>query len=425
MQVKTKYKQTEIGLIPEDWDCVALGELGTWTGGGTPSMQNRMFWDNGTIPWVSSGDIKSSRIVDAPMKITESAVKSSSTKVVPASSILVVMRSGILRRYLPVATNTIRVAINQDIKALLVNSTAISDYLLQVLVWSGPRVLSRCLKSGTTVESVEYPWMKAYEVPVPPLPEQRAIATALSDVDALINSLDRLIAKKRDMKQATMQQLLTGKTRLPGFSGEWSITTFESLGDPRTRWSITGGPFGSNLQVSDYFLDGVRIIQLQNIGDGEFFDDYAIYTSEQKADELLSCCIYPGDIILSKMGDPVARACFVPTQDSRYLMASDGIRLAADPLCFDKRFVLHYINSPLFRKKAAEVSTGSTRQRIGLSELKKLPFAMPSLEEQRAIGGRLSDMETEINAIEERRDKTLLIKQGMMQELLTGRTRLV
>ncbi len=255
--------------------------------------------------------------------------------------------------------------------------------------------------------------------------EQQVIATTLSDVDALITSLDKLIAKKRGIKQAAMQQLLTGKTRLPGFGGEWKVTNLEDVADKNVQWSITGGPFGSNLKTVDYVADGVRIIQLQNIGDGIFHDDYKIYTSEEKADELISCNIYPGEIILSKMGDPVARACIIPNDDRRYLMASDGIRLVVNKKCFDKRFVYSYINSIYFRKKAMEASTGSTRQRIGLEDLKKLPFVAPSLPEQQAIATVLSDMDSEIAALEQKLDKTRALKQGMMQELLTGKTRLL
>ena len=106
-------------------------------------------------------------------------------------------------------------------------------------------------------------------------------------------------------------------------------------------------------------------------------------------------------------------------------MASDGIRLAVDLHRFDKRFVHDYINSVYFRRRAIEASTGSTRQRIGLVDLKQLPFAAPPLAEQAAIAAALSDIAAELEALECRLDKTRALKQGMMQELLTGKTRLV
>ena len=186
------------------------------------------------------------------------------------------------------------------------------------------------------------------------------------------------------------------------------------------RWSIW-----LNLKSSDYTNEGVRIIQLQNIGDGEFKDDYEIFTSPQKADELLSCNIYPGEIILSKMGDPVARACIIPERHERYLMCSDGIRLAVDQKRFNTYFVLTVINASDFRIRAENAGTGSTRKRIGLTELRNLESLCPHLTEQTAIAAVLSDMDAEIAALEAKLAKTRQIKQGMMQELLTGKTRLI
>lgn len=127
--------------------------------------------------------------------------------------------------------------------------------------------------------------------------------------------------------------------------GEWEEKQLIDTADKNIRWSFTGGPFGSNLKASDYIKNGVRIIQLQNIGDGIFLDEYKIYTSVEKADELLSCNIYSGDIILSKMGDPVGRACIIPGQGERFIMASDGIRLVVDESNHSKYFVYSLINS--------------------------------------------------------------------------------
>jgi type I restriction enzyme, S subunit len=214
MEVKPGYKQTEVGVVPEEWEVKRLGDLGKWKGGMTPSMQNPDYWVDGTVPWISSGDVKSVQLKETGHYITNEAVRRGTTTMLPAGSIVLVTRSGILRKYLPVATNVVPMAINQDIKALIPEDEISSSFLLHALTESGPRILSRCMKAGTTVESVEFKWLRAFPIAVPPLPEQRAIAQALSDVDALLDGLDRLIAKKRALKQAMMQELLTGKTRL-------------------------------------------------------------------------------------------------------------------------------------------------------------------------------------------------------------------
>jgi len=291
------------------------------------------------------------------------------------------------------------------------------------LIVSVARLKMMKLKSRCSTTDI----FKRFKIPLPvDIKEQKAIAAALSDVDGLLAGLDRLIAKKRAVKTGAMQKLLTGEVRVgEGGDGRWEEITFADLADKKTQWSITGGPFGSNLKSSDYTEKGIRIIQLQNIGDGEFLDDYQVFTSLQKADELIDCNIYPGEIVLSKMGDPVARACIVPDYDERYVMCSDGIRLKIDGKRFDTSFVHAYLNSPFFRGKAIEASTGSTRQRIGLKQLKKLSLSIPPLNVQQIVGSILADMDAEIAALEARRAKTQALKQGMMQELLTGRTRLV
>ena len=248
--------------------------------------------------------------------------------------------------------------------------------------------------------------------------EQTTIANALSDIDALIRSLENLIVKKRTIKQGVIQELLQPKK-------EWKAKKLEEVADSKVKWSFIGGPFGSNLKSSDYTAEGIRVIQLQNIGDGTFINDSEIYTSADKANELLSNNIYPGDIILSKMGDPVARACIIPNFHRRYLMCSDGIRLCVDKLKYNSYFIYSYINSPLFRNKAENASTGSTRKRIGLTELRNLEILCPSLLEQNKVAQILMDIDQEITIVESKLSKYRHIKSGMMQTLLTGQIRFV
>lgn len=204
----------------------------------------------------------------------------------------------------------------------------------------------------------------------------------------------------------------------------WSNVALSDVADPEKKWSFTGGPFGSNLKQSDYTKEGVRIIQLQNIGDGEFLDSYKIYTSPEKANELLSCNIYPGDIILAKMGDPVAQSCLIPDSTSRYLMASDGIRLSPASDKFSTKFVFYSLNSKRFKDAVNVVSTGSTRKRIGLSELKKMIIQAPDINEQQRIVKVLETWDGAIKKLEQTIALKRDVKKGLMQKLLTGKLRL-
>jgi type I restriction enzyme, S subunit len=429
MELKPGYKRTEVGVIPEDWEVRRLGEL-------VSDGPRNGYSGHGGADARGTPTLKLTATTSGQMLLNKDTVKRLDETIPPGSELFLQPGDILVQR-----SNT----------AQLVGTTAMFDGPPGVYVYpdlmmrlrfkdrlnahwmwryansaNGRRFFVAGAAGSTgSMPKISGPTLRHMVLPIPPPSERGAIVAVLGDVDALLGALTQLIAKKRDLKQAAMQQLLTGQSRLPDFTGKWETVRFADIADKTMRWSIAGGPFGSNLKASDYLPEGVRILQLQNIGDGRFHDDYAIYTSEAKADELLSNNIYPGEIILSKMGDPVARACFVPIVDRRYLMASDGIRLAVDPKRFDKRFVHNFINSPYFRKKAIEASTGSTRQRIGLGELKSLPFLAPFLAEQTAIADVLSDMDAELAALEQRLAKSRALKQGMMQELLTGRTRLL
>ena len=191
-----------------------LGQLGQWCGGMTPSMSHAEYWFDGQIPWISSGDVKTRRLITTNLAVSQLAIKEKRTTLVPANSIIVVMRSGILRKFFPVAMNMTPMAINQDIKALILEKIYSPDFLLHAITFAGERILATCLKSGTTVESIEFRWLKSFAIPVPKLEEQTAIAQILSDMDAELTALEAKLVKARHIKQGMMQQLLTGKIRL-------------------------------------------------------------------------------------------------------------------------------------------------------------------------------------------------------------------
>ena len=212
---------------------------------------------------------------------------------------------------------------------------------------------------------------------------------------------------------------LVPKLRFSEFedAGEWRELRLVDVADRDKKWSFIGGPFGSNLKSSDYTTEGIRVIQLQNIGDAEFVDDYKIFTSEEKADELLSNNIYPGEIILSKMGDPVGRTCLIPDTNHRYVMCSDGIRLVVDEKQYSKYFIYLSINSSHFRSLVKNTATGSTRKRIGLDDLKNLPMQVPSAPEQEKIANCLGSLDDLIAAEGRKLEALRQHKQGLIQQL--------
>ena len=239
-------------------------------------------------------------------------------------------------------------------------------------------------------------------VPVPPKCEQRTIAAALSDVDVLIGALDKLIAKKRAIKLATMQQLLTGKTRLPAFAGEWREDQLENITDcldnlrvplnETQRAKLPGaypycGANGVLDHVNDYVVDDDVILIAE---DGGYFDEFA--------------------------HRPIAyrmRGKIWVNNHAHILKAKDGVSQA-------------YLFFSLVHKNILPYLASGTRAKLNKGEMNKIEVRFPlDVQEQELIGEILSDMDAEITLLEQRRDKTKAIKQGMMQSLLTGRVRLV
>lgn len=287
--------------------------------------------------------------------------------------------------------------------------------------------------AGSGVKNLNADIIKLLPISLPDYSEQKKIADCLSSLDELITLHIQKHQALQSYKKGLMQKLFPseGETvpalRFPEFenAGDWCKTKLIDVADKNVKWSFIGGPFGSNLKSSDYVSEGVRVIQLQNIGDAEFKDEYKIFTSEEKADELLSNNIYPGDIILSKMGDPVGRACLIPDTHPRYVMCSDGIRLVVNEKKFSKYFIYLLINSNGFRALVERSATGSTRKRIGLDDLKKLPLVVPKLREQQKIANCLSPVDDLITEQKQKVEELKAHKKGLMQKLFPAMDKVI
>jgi len=309
---------------------------------------------------------------------------------------------------------------------LVVDDKLFSKYFIYSLINSDSfRKLLEKTATGSTRKRIGLDDLRNLPMVLPKIQEQQKIADCLSSIDDRITLETQKLDTLKAHKKGLMQQLFPAegetlpKLRFPEFldAGEWEEKKLIDVTDKKIKWSFIGGPFGSNLKSSDYTPHGIRVIQLQNIGDAEFLDNYKIFTSEQKANELLSCNIYPNEIILSKMGDPVGRACLIPNKHERYLMCSDGIRLVVDEQLFSKYFIYSLINSDSFRKLLDKTATGSTRKRIGLDDLKNLPMVLPSFPEQQKIAGCLTSIDEAIAAQSQAIDLLKLHKKGLMQQL--------
>jgi type I restriction enzyme S subunit len=256
----------------------------------------------------------------------------------------------------------------------------------------------------------------AFTITLPTPPEQHAIAGALSDMDALIGALDQLIAKKRDLKQASMQQLLTGQKRLPGFRGNWEV-----------KWLGDVGVFskGRGIKKNEVVADGFPCVRYGEIY--TYHNDYVkVFNSFISAvTARQSERIQKGDLLFAGSGETAEEIgkCVAFLGDEEAYAGGDIVIFR--PVGQDSKFLGFLMNHSSVACQKARMGQGDAVVHISARTLALLELELPAQPEQTAIAEVLSDMDAELVALEQRRDKTRALKQGMMQELLTGRTRLV
>jgi type I restriction enzyme S subunit len=388
--VKPGYKQTEVGVIPEDWEVLPCGEICLKIQDGThfsPTIRgNDYFYLTSKNIGFGTLNLENADRIDAAQHRT--IYKRCDVK----AGDLLLTKDG---------ANTGNAVINTLAEEFsLLSSVAFlrfdpaqhesSYFLQQVLSDPGQQRIKEAM-TGNAITRLTLEKIRNLRFPVAPLPEQRVIAAALSDVDALLAKLDQFIAKKRDIKQAAMQQLLTGQTRLPGFSGEWEV---RRLGDiaPLQRGfdlpnpELRGGPYP--VVYSNGVLNHHTRFQSQGPG-----------------------------VITGRSGT-IGKVTYV---EGPYWPHNTTLWVTSFKKN-DPRFIFYLYMQIGFERFA----TGSGVPTLNRNDAHTFEITIPPIkDEQTAIATILSDMDAEIAALEARRDKTRALKQGMMQELLTGRIRLL
>ena len=270
---------------------------------------------------------------------------------------------------------------------------------------------------GTKVSSISKGSLGDTVIVVPKAPEQKKIVDALSDIDALIVGLETLIRKKKDIRQGTMQILVTGKKRLDNFSGEWFDCTLDSIA------YVLNGDRGINYPSGDDFIDfGIPFINAGNIIDNTIDVSSVDYISIEKYNSLGGAKIQKNDIVFCLRGSlgKCAISDFTggaPASSLCVIRAQDGI---------DARFLFHIINSEITSRQIDNLNAGSSQPNLSANSLKSFEYKIPKdADEQEMISKILSDMDSDIHKLEEKLSKYQKVKQGMMEELLTGKVRLM
>jgi len=410
---KPGYKQTELGMIPEDWEVCALGDVVTKVGSGiTPTGGEKVYKKEGR-PFLRSQNVgRGHLLLDDIAFIDEETHSSFLATEIKLDDVLLNITGASIGRSAVADDRLLGGNVNQHVCIIRADASKLSPYYLNffLLSESGQKQIES-FQAGGNRQGLNFGQIKSFQIPLPPFPEQRAIATALSDVDALITSLDKLIAKKRDIKQATMQQLLTGKTRLPGFSEELKV------GYKQTEVGMI---------PEDWDVHSVEEIADVITGDKDTQDKtesgaYPFFVRSQIVERINSYS-YDGEAVLTA-GDGVGVGKVFHYANGKFDF-HQRVYMIYNFRKFDGFFFYLYFSNN-FYKEATKYNAKNSVDSVRREMVTGMKIPHPPLPEQQAIAAVLSDMDAEIAALEQKRDKTRALKQGMMQELLTGKTRLV
>lgn len=414
MELREGYKQTEVGVIPEDWEPVQIGETGSVMTGSTPPTSDPTNYGSDFL-FVSPFDLGAEKYIRRTEKML-SHKGFSTTRKFPSGSVLFVCIGSTIGKC-GIASS--KLTSNQQINAISPSSAFDSEFVFYAV--SAIAHIIREQAGEQAVPIVNKSQFSQSKFPLPPTKaEQEAIAEALSDADALIESLEQLIAKKRQIKQGAMQELLTGKKRLPGFSDAWKPRRLGELGT--TYGGLTGKTKADFGQGSARFITFLNVVS-NTLIDCSIFEAVAVSPAESQNQ------VKNGDLLFNGSSETPEEVALCSLLNEEV----EGVYL--NSFCFGFRFregtesnglfIAYFLRSSVGRELMKSLAQGSTRYNLSKAALLDSLVVIPDQPEQTAIATILSDMDAEIVALETKLAKAREVKQGMMEELLTGNIRLV
>ncbi len=387
-ELKPGYKQTEVGVIPEEWEVIDLARLCTLQRGFDITEATRV---TGTVPVYSSSGLAyyhNKAMVSPPGVVTG--------------------RKGILGKVFLINEPFWPHDTTLWVKDFKGNHPAYVTLVLQ-------NFHLEHLDAATSVPTLNRNNLAGHRIAVPPTKaEQEAIAEALSDADALIESLEQLLAKKRQTTKPGYKQTEVGM-----IPEDWEGTTVGEISDVKT------GPFGSALHEKDYVNNGTPIITVEHLGESGVHHTNLPTVSDADKLRLKTYSLRQGDIVFSRVGS-VDRNALIKVAEDGWLFSGRLLRVRLKGRDTDAPYLSYHFHSEAFKQRVRDVAVGQTMASINTQILMDVEIILPLTQaEQTAIATILTDMDAEIAVLEEKLAKAHQLKQGMMQELLTGKTRLM
>lgn len=433
MEVKPGYRQTEVGVLPEEWEVQRLGDCLAKRpsyGINAPAVP----YSDRLPVYIRITDITEDGRFLAAERVSVRSEISSNYYLEDGDIVFARTGASVGKSYRyrphdgPLVYAGFLIRVRPNVHRLL--PAFASAYVTTGSYWRWVRLMS--MRSGQPgINGNEYAQLP---IPLPPLPEQQAVAAALSDTDALLSAQDRLISKKRDLKQAAMHQLLTGQTRLPGFGGtrefvsdelgmrprDWGVVALNDLVD-----SARGIRYGI-VQPGAYDPNGRYMIRGQDYSEAKGWANPSevFRVSDAVEHRYRSARVQQGDLIMTIVGY-CGHVEIVPAWLDGANLTQTTARIAIKPEKASREFCKYMLLSAVGRSQVASFLKGAAQPGLNCGDVEKFLLPLPTLPEQIAIAAVFSDMDTELAALEERRIKTRALKKAMTQELLTGKTRLV
>lgn len=429
-------KQTEIGLIPDDWEVKRLGDITRIQAGGTPSTLFEAYW-NGNIRWMNSGELNLKRVYEVEGRITELGLNNSSTHLIPKGCVLIGL-AGQGKTRGTAAINYVDLCTNQSIAAIFPSKFHSSDFLYHVMD-NKYQELRELSDGGGGRGGLNLKILNDIQIQLPPLAEQQRIAKALSDVDALISTTEKLIQKKKNIKQGTMQNLLTGKKRLPGFTKssnykqteiglipeDWEVKSLGEIFEFRPNNTFTRDCLNDSKGKYQNVHYGDVLIKYPSILDCS--KETIPFINEGINVKFSKYGIVEGDIIIADTAEDETVGKVVEVFNLGEKKIVSGLHTF---LCrkitddFAPKWLGYFMNQAIFHNQLLPFITGTKVSAISRTAIQNVKVLIPSKEEQTAIANVLSSMDKEIETLNTKLEKYHNLKTAMMQQLLTGKIRL-
>lgn len=428
---ETKFKQTEVGMIPRDWEVKKLGDIAQYRRGSFPQPYGLPKWydGKGAMPFVQVADVSTdSFCLNSETKQQISTLAQPMSVFVPKNSVLVTLQGSIGK----VAITQYDSYVDRTLAIFKAYNLPMSSIYFSYQL-SKKFAIEREKAPGGIIKTITKEAFSDFCLPLPPtIKEQQRIANALSDVDTLIANLEKLIAKKKNIKQGAMQQLLTGKKRLPGFAPAKPTYKQTELGKIPTDWEIIfikrnyflKGRIGwQGLKASEFKTEGPYLVTGTDFVNGRVNWETCYHITEKRYEEDPALHVQLNDLLITKDGT-VGKVAYIDKKPEKVSLNSHLLIIRPLRDFLNNKYLYYVLNSPFFETYFNQVQTGTTMASLSQAKISEFSYPLPSFNEQTAIANILSDMDTEISALETKLAKYRTLKTGMMQQLLTGKIRL-